>query len=65
MIQTEGGPQKMNCANTEGIFRIIQSIPFPRAEPFKRWLAKVGYVPRTRRDLKGVHNFTFPIRCIR
>lgn len=30
-------------ANTEGIFRIIQSIPSPKAEPFKRWLAKVGY----------------------
>lgn len=29
--------------NTEGIFRIIQSIPSPKAEPFKRWLAKVGY----------------------
>jgi len=42
-IQTEGGLQKMNCANTEGIFRIVQSIPSPRAEPFKRWLAKVGY----------------------
>ncbi len=42
-IPTEGGPQKMNCANTEGIFRIIQSIPSPKAEPFKRWLAKVGY----------------------
>ncbi len=42
-IQTEGGLQKMNCANTEGIFRIIQSIPSPKAEPFKRWLAKVGY----------------------
>lgn len=35
--------QKLNCANTEGIFRIIQSIPSPKAEPFKRWLAKVGY----------------------
>jgi DNA-damage-inducible protein D len=33
----------MNCANTEGIFRIVQSIPSPKAEPFKRWLAKVGY----------------------
>ena len=42
-IQTEGGDQNMNCANTEGIFRIIQSIPSPKAEPFKRWLAKVGY----------------------
>ena len=42
-IETEGGKQKANCANTEGIFRIIQSIPSPKAEPFKRWLAKVGY----------------------
>lgn len=42
-IQTAGGPQKINCANTEGIFRIIQSIPSPKAEPFKLWLAKVGY----------------------
>src|SRR3989338_3975739 len=42
-FQTSGGMQKLNCANTEGIFRIIQSIPSPKAEPFKRWLAKVGY----------------------
>ncbi len=42
-IETLGGKQNMNCANTEGIFRIIQSIPSPKAEPFKRWLAKVGY----------------------
>ena len=42
-IETTGGKQKLNCANTEGMFRIIQSIPSPKAEPFKRWLAKVGY----------------------
>lgn len=42
-IKTSGGIQKMNCASTEGIFRIIQSIPSPKAEPFKLWLAKVGY----------------------
>ena len=42
-VKTEGGTQRMNCANTEGVFRIIQSIPSPKAEPFKRWLAKVGY----------------------
>ena len=42
-IETEGGAQRVNCANTEGLFRIIQSIPSPRAEPFKRWLAQVGY----------------------
>ena len=42
-IETVGGKQRMNCANIEGIFRLIQSIPSPKAEPFKRWLAKVGY----------------------
>jgi DNA-damage-inducible protein D len=35
--------RETNCANTEGLFRIIQSIPSPKAEPFKRWLAQVGY----------------------
>jgi prophage antirepressor-like protein len=39
---TAGGPQKIQCWNTEGIFRLIQSIPSPKAEPFKRWLARVG-----------------------
>ena len=43
VVDTAGGKQKMNCVNTEGAFRIIQSIPSPKAEPFKRWLAKVGY----------------------
>ncbi|MBN1795708.1 MAG: Bro-N domain-containing protein [Sedimentisphaerales bacterium] len=42
-VQTAGGMQKLNCSNTEGIFRIIQSIPSPKAEPFKLWLAKIGY----------------------
>ncbi len=42
-VETPGGSQKMNCANTETMFRIIQSIPSPKAEPFKLWLAKVGY----------------------
>ncbi|MBU2099614.1 Bro-N domain-containing protein [Candidatus Micrarchaeota archaeon] len=42
-IETLGGKQKMNCVNPEGAFRIIQSIPSPKAEPFKIWLAKVGY----------------------
>jgi DNA-damage-inducible protein D len=32
-----------DCANTETVFRIIQTIPSPKAEPLKRWLAKVGY----------------------
>ncbi|OGH93925.1 MAG: phage antirepressor protein [Candidatus Magasanikbacteria bacterium RIFOXYD2_FULL_41_14] len=40
---SDGKFYETDCANTEGIFRIIQSIPSPKAEPFKRWLAKVGY----------------------
>jgi len=43
LFAADGKMRKINCANTEGIFRIIQSIPPPKAEPFKRWLAKVGY----------------------
>ncbi|MCD4811003.1 Bro-N domain-containing protein [bacterium] len=39
----DGKMRETDCANTEGIFRIIQSIPSKKAEPFKRWLAKVGY----------------------
>jgi len=42
-VQTSGGTQRMNCANTEALFRIIQSVPSPKAEPFKLWLAKTGY----------------------
>jgi len=42
-VSSDGKEYKVDCANTEGIFRIIQSIPSPKAEPFKRWLAKVGY----------------------
>ena len=41
-VRTPGGPQKENFANLEGMFRIIQSIPSKKAEPFKRWLAQVG-----------------------
>ena len=41
-IKTKGGLQKLNCADLRGIFRIIQSIPSPKAEPFKQWLARVG-----------------------
>ena len=42
-IETSGGIQKLNCTSTKGAFRIIQSIPSRKAEPFKQWLAKVGY----------------------
>ncbi|OHC69592.1 MAG: phage antirepressor protein [Rhodocyclales bacterium RIFCSPLOWO2_02_FULL_63_24] len=43
LLAPDGKVRATNCANTEGIFRIIQSIPSPKAEPFKRWLAQVGY----------------------
>ncbi|KAF3976943.1 MAG: phage antirepressor protein [Methylococcales symbiont of Iophon sp. n. MRB-2018] len=42
MIASDGKFRKIQTSDTEGIFRIIQSIPSPKAEPFKRWLAKVG-----------------------
>ncbi len=42
-IETKGGKQILNCVSTQGAFRLIQSIPSKKAEPFKRWLAKVGY----------------------
>ncbi|MFA4957046.1 MAG: Bro-N domain-containing protein [Candidatus Methanoperedens sp.] len=43
-LQADDGKMRLtDCANTESMFRIIQSIPSPKAEPFKRWLAKVGY----------------------
>lgn len=42
-FDTAGGRQVLQCWNTEGIFRLIQSIPSPKAEPFKRWLARIGY----------------------
>ncbi len=41
-IQTAGGKQKVNFADTEAMFRIIQSIPSPKAEPFKLWMARVA-----------------------
>jgi DNA-damage-inducible protein D len=41
-VPTEGGTQRMNCANRKGLFRLIMSIPSPKAEPFKLWLAQVG-----------------------
>ncbi|MBC8146586.1 MAG: Bro-N domain-containing protein [Bacteroidetes bacterium] len=42
MIAADGRKRKIQSANIEGLFRIIQSIPSPKAEPFKMWLAKVG-----------------------
>ena len=43
MIAADGEKRKIRAADTEGLLRIIQSMPSPKAEPFKRWLAKVGY----------------------
>lgn len=40
---TDGKLRETDCADTESMFRIVQSVPSPKAEPFKRWLAKVGY----------------------
>lgn len=40
---TDGKKYQSECSDVEGLLRIIQSIPSPKAEPFKRWLAKVGY----------------------
>ncbi len=42
MKAEDGKQRKISCSNTKGIFRIIQSIPSKKAEPFKQWLAKVG-----------------------
>ena len=42
LLQTAGGKQRVNCASQEGLFRIIQSIPSPKAEPFKLWMAQVA-----------------------
>ncbi|MEI7842933.1 MAG: Bro-N domain-containing protein [Gallionellaceae bacterium] len=42
-VAPDGKQRETDCANTETLFRLIQSIPSPKAEPFKRWLAQVGY----------------------
>lgn len=43
LLALDGKMRETDCANTEGMFRIVQSIPSPKAEPLKRWLARVGY----------------------
>src|SRR3989338_2862455 len=43
LMAEDGKVRLTDCANTKNIFRIIQSIPSPKAEPFKQWLAQVGY----------------------
>ncbi len=43
LVAPDGKMRETDCANTKNMFRIIQSIPSPKAEPFKQWLAQVGY----------------------
>jgi hypothetical protein len=43
LLAPDGKMRETDTANTETVFRVIQSIPSPKAEPFKRWLAQVGY----------------------
>ncbi|MFZ4441732.1 MAG: BRO family protein, partial [Syntrophales bacterium] len=43
LVSSYGKKYATDCANVQGLFRIIQSIPSPKAEPFKQWLARVGY----------------------
>lgn len=43
LLAEDGKLRETDCANTKNMFRIIQSIPSPKAEPFKQWLAQVGY----------------------
>jgi DNA-damage-inducible protein D len=43
LVAPDGKKRKSNCVSLKGAFRLIQSIPSKKAEPFKRWLAKVGY----------------------
>ena len=43
MMAADGRKRKVQAANAQGLLRIIQSIPSPKAEPFKQWLAQVGF----------------------
>ena len=43
MLANDGKRRKIMAANIKSLFRIIQSIPSPKAEPFKQWLVQVGY----------------------
>ncbi len=43
LLAMDGKLRETDCASTKNMFRIIQSIPSPKAEPLKQWLAQVGY----------------------
>ena len=52
-VQTPGGRQKKNFSTMKGIFRIIQAITSPKAEPFKQWIAQVAKIRRNQeRDIE-------------
>ncbi len=53
LLATDGKMRETDCANTQQLLRIIQSIPSPKAEPFKQWLAKVIYDLRMTNDEWG------------
>jgi len=56
MEAPDGKMRETDTAEVEGILRIIQSIPSPKAEPFKQWLAKVGY--------ERIQDMTDPARSV-
>ena len=43
MVAADGRMRKIQAANVKGLLRLVQSVPSPKAEPFKQWLAQVGY----------------------
>jgi len=56
MKAPDGKMLETDCANVQGLLRIIQSIPSPKAEPFKQWLAKVGY--------ERIQDMSDPVRSV-
>ena len=53
LTSSDNKSYETDCANTETIFRIIESIPSPKAEPFKRWLAKESFIPNKSTSRRG------------
>ncbi|MBX9743603.1 MAG: hypothetical protein K2X08_00130, partial [Chlamydiales bacterium] len=61
LLAPDGKMRETDIANTETIFRIIQSLPSSKAEPFKRWLAKVGYERIQESEKFNVLSFIFDL----
>jgi hypothetical protein len=59
MLATDGKMRLTDVADTEQLLRLIQSIPSPKAEPFKTWLAKVGYESMEEMALNAIFIFVF------